>query len=52
MFSDFVPPRMWGLNHSSSWLNFHLGRDHQSASSKIAPYYGLATCRLETDSKE
>ncbi len=50
MFSDFVPPRMWELNHSSSWLNFHLGRDHQTASSKIAPYYGPVTCRLETDS--
>lgn len=26
---DFVPPRMWELNKSSSWINFHLGRDHQ-----------------------
>ncbi|HSL60486.1 MAG TPA: methylenetetrahydrofolate reductase C-terminal domain-containing protein [Desulfotignum sp.] len=26
---DFVPPRMWELNGTSSWINFHLGRDHQ-----------------------
>ena len=26
---DFVPPRMWELNETSSWINFHLGRDHQ-----------------------
>ncbi|MFH1241675.1 MAG: methylenetetrahydrofolate reductase C-terminal domain-containing protein [Pseudomonadota bacterium] len=29
VIEDFVPPRMWELNHTSSWLNFHLGRDHQ-----------------------
>ncbi len=29
MISDFVPPRMWELNQTSSWLNFHLRRDHQ-----------------------
>ncbi len=26
---DFVPPRMWELNKTSSWINFHLGKDHQ-----------------------
>ena len=26
---DDVPPRMWELNKTSSWINFHLGRDHQ-----------------------
>jgi len=26
---DFVPPRMWALNNTSSWINFHLGKDHQ-----------------------
>lgn len=26
---EFVLPRMWELNNSSSWINFHLGRDHQ-----------------------
>jgi len=25
----FVPPRMWELNQTSSWVNFHLGKDHQ-----------------------
>ena len=28
---DTVPPRMWELNQTSSWVNFHLGRDHQKA---------------------
>jgi methylenetetrahydrofolate reductase (NADPH) len=31
--SDFlqgtVPPRMWELNKTSAWVNFHLDRDHQ-----------------------
>ncbi len=27
--NDFVPPRMWELNKGSSWVNFHLGKDHQ-----------------------
>jgi methylenetetrahydrofolate reductase (NADPH) len=26
---DFVPPRMWELNNTSSWINFHLGKGHQ-----------------------
>ena len=26
---DKVPPRMWELNKTSAWVNFHLGRDHQ-----------------------
>jgi len=26
---DKVPPRMWELNKTSSWINFHLNRDHQ-----------------------
>ena len=41
-----VPPRMWELNHTSSWLNFHLGRDHQSNGSEIAGFCRQATCRL------
>ena len=49
MFSDCVRPRMWALNQSSSWLNFHLGRDHQTAPSEITRYCGPVTCRLETD---
>ncbi len=41
-----VPPRMWELNHTSSWLNFHLRRDHQSNGSEIAGFCRQATCRL------
>ena len=26
---DDVPPRMWELHNTSSWVNFHLGKDHQ-----------------------
>ena len=32
---DMVPPRMWELNKTSSWINFHLNRDHQRDSSKV-----------------
>jgi methylenetetrahydrofolate reductase (NADPH) len=27
---SFVPPRLWDLKDTSSWINFHLDRDHQS----------------------
>jgi len=27
--ADKVPPRNWELNKTSSWINFHLNRDHQ-----------------------
>ncbi len=26
---NFVPPRSWDLKDTSSWINFHLDRDHQ-----------------------
>ena len=26
---EFIPPRQWELKGSSSWINFHLDRDHQ-----------------------
>ncbi len=26
---EYVPPRMWELNKTNSWINFHLKRDHQ-----------------------
>jgi methylenetetrahydrofolate reductase (NADPH) len=29
LLEEYVPPRRWELNKSSSWINFHLGRDHQ-----------------------
>jgi methylenetetrahydrofolate reductase (NADPH) len=42
-----VPPRMWELNNTSSWINFHLGRDHQSASSYIENRCTIKTCGIE-----
>ena len=36
MAHDFVAPRNWALNETSSWLNFHLRRDHQSTGCDIA----------------
>lgn len=44
-----IPPRMWELNHTSSWINFHLRRDHQSSGSEIADFCRQATCRLLAD---
>jgi methylenetetrahydrofolate reductase (NADPH) len=41
---EFVPPRMWELNKTSSWLNFHLGRDHQTVSCAIARYCTQEQC--------
>jgi methylenetetrahydrofolate reductase (NADH) len=41
-----VPPRMWELNQTSSWLNFHLQRDHQSASNEIARRCQAIGCPL------
>jgi hypothetical protein len=46
MCEGCVPPRMWELNNTSSWLNFHLRRDHQSNGSEIAGFCRQATCRL------
>lgn len=39
--SGCVPPRMWELNRTSSWLNFHLRRDHQSMGVEIADTCGV-----------
>jgi methylenetetrahydrofolate reductase (NADPH) len=46
MIKGCVPPRMWELNKTSSWLNFHMQRDHQSASSAIALRCKAGCCRL------
>jgi methylenetetrahydrofolate reductase (NADPH) len=48
MFSECVPPRMWELDGTSSWLNFHLGRDHQTASTEVTQLCQAATCKLES----
>jgi hypothetical protein len=44
-----VPPRMWELDNTPSWLNFHLKRDHQSASTQIAQFCRARTCGLPKD---
>jgi methylenetetrahydrofolate reductase (NADPH) len=44
MYAGCVPPRMWELNDTSSWLNFHLRRDHQSASNAIMDFCRLHSC--------
>lgn len=41
-----VPPRMWELNLTSSWTNFHLNRDHQGSSSAIASMCRMHQCNL------
>lgn len=46
MVRECVPPRMWELDRTSSWLNFHMHRDHQSASSQIALRCKAHSCRL------
>jgi methylenetetrahydrofolate reductase (NADPH) len=46
--SGCVPPRMWELNHTPSWLNFHLHRDHQSASTAISDYGNMVSCTLKS----
>ncbi len=42
-----VPPRMWELNDTPSWLNFHLKRDHQSASATISRFCNPGQDRTE-----
>ena len=44
MHTGCVPPRMWELNGTSSWINFHLRRDHQSASNSILDFCRLQSC--------
>ncbi len=44
---DCIPPRMWELNQTSSWMNFHLKRDHQSASAVITQ-----TCNTKPDTDQ
>jgi len=38
-----VPPRMWELDRSSSWLNFHLSRDHRIGDCPHVPGVELPT---------
>ncbi len=39
-----VPPRMWELNHTSSWINFHLMRDHQGVTTEITRFCSAVSC--------
>ena len=48
MITDCIPPRMWDLDGTSSWLNFHLRRDHQSAFGEILQACRAAKCHLPT----
>ncbi len=41
-----IPPRMWELDRTSAWLNFHLGKDHQRASNELARFCRERSCRL------
>jgi methylenetetrahydrofolate reductase (NADPH) len=41
-----VPPRLWSLNETSSWLNFHLDRDHQGSGAAFMRYCRSRQCRL------
>ncbi len=41
-----VPPRMWELNKTSSWLNFYLQRDHQGDGHELAARCAMTNCRL------
>jgi methylenetetrahydrofolate reductase (NADPH) len=43
MSAECVPPRMWALDRTPSWINFHLKRDHQ-ADNRFAGW-----CRPECD---
>jgi len=46
MASKCIPPRIWELDGTSSWLNYHLNRDHQSASGDILTACRSAECRI------
>lgn len=39
-----VAPRNWALDRTSSWLNFHLKRDHQTAAREILEFCGRRKC--------
>jgi methylenetetrahydrofolate reductase (NADPH) len=45
MQTGCVPPRMWELNNTPSWLNFHLEKDHESVSSELSRLCRDQICR-------
>jgi methylenetetrahydrofolate reductase (NADPH) len=46
MMRGCAPPRIWELDGTASWLNFHLKRDHQSSSHRFAKACRETVCRL------
>ncbi|MBA3035015.1 MAG: methylenetetrahydrofolate reductase [Desulfobacterium sp.] len=44
MATACAPPRMWELNKTSSWINFHLGRDHHTKLCSIAGACNTGLC--------
>lgn len=46
LLSGCVSPRMWELNQTSSWLNFHLKQDHQSVSTGLEKHCRLDACQM------
>jgi methylenetetrahydrofolate reductase (NADPH) len=46
LLSGCVSPRMWELNQTSSWLNFHLKKDHQSVSTGLEKHCRLEACQM------
>lgn len=47
--SACVPPRLWELDRSSSWLNFHLARDHHSDSNQLVRRCDVNVCSLKIE---
>lgn len=56
--TECTPPRMWELNKTNSWLNFHLRRDHQSGDTvqlrvkEPSPTEEKKNCRSDGDRNE
>lgn len=49
MSAGCIPPRMWELYRTSSWLNFHLQRDHQNNSNDMAMFCRARHCEIKPD---
>jgi methylenetetrahydrofolate reductase (NADPH) len=49
MAAGCVPPRLWELDGTSSWLNFHLRRDHQCAPGEVLQACRSVECRIPPD---
>jgi methylenetetrahydrofolate reductase (NADPH) len=48
MAEGCVPPRMWELDRTPSWLNFYLQRDHHGTSSELARFCRARQCRIDS----